>query len=784
MPVVRALRLSFPLLAFFFLRAASLGALQDYNVVWETTSSNASESMPCGGGDIGTNVWVEKGDVLIYLSRSGTFDELNGMPKLGRLRLTLSPNPFAEKPRSFRQELNLSKGSVELHAVCRDGNEVDVVVWVDVNLPVVHVDLTTSHETTATMAYESWRTALHRQSTSDEMGANRSYIEAPEPAIVRPDKVEFLGNQIRFMHRNEGRTAFDLVVDQQGLSSVRNKLWNPLAELTFGGALFGEDVIPAGESDGQYASTPFHAWRLNSRAPTHRHHFAAALHLENTASVEQWENDLNKIITQACGEESQARVRTETWWAHFWDRSHVFIQPDAPSRASKPWQVGRNYQVFRYQLGCNARGEYPTKFNGGLFTFDPEFVSNKFKFSPDFRRWGGGAFTAQNQRLVYWPMLKSGDFDMMRAQFEFYRRALVNAETRSRLYWGINGASFSEQIENFGLPIAFEYKWKRGPNAEIGIEDNPWINHQWDTVLEFCQMILDRRAYAGTSVKEYLPLIESCLRFFDEYYQGLERGRSGQPFGSDGKLVIYPGTALETYKDARNPTPTVEALRSVTQSLLELPTEEVSANSHEHWKTFLAHLPEIGFREREGKRVIAPAWDWARMQNSETPQLYPVYPWPHYGVGRADLQLAIDTWRHGLDSPEQRGIQSWRQDPIFCARLGLTEEAAELTLEKMADSDRKFPTWWGPGYDWVPDHNWGGSGMIAVQEMLLQVVGQKIYILPSWPRTWDVDFKLHAPGQTTVEVVLKKGKITKLQVLPEARMADIVLPADLSERNP
>ena len=26
------------------------------------------------------------------------------------------------------------------------------------------------------------------------------------------------------------------------------------------------------------------------------------------------------------------------------------------------------YQLFRYQLGCNAYGEYPTKFNGGNFT--------------------------------------------------------------------------------------------------------------------------------------------------------------------------------------------------------------------------------------------------------------------------------------------------------------------------------------------------------------------------------------------------------------------------------
>ena len=61
--------------------------LNSYNVVWKSQSQNASESMPCGGGDIGLNVWVEKGDLLIYIERSGNFDENNALLKSGRLRI-------------------------------------------------------------------------------------------------------------------------------------------------------------------------------------------------------------------------------------------------------------------------------------------------------------------------------------------------------------------------------------------------------------------------------------------------------------------------------------------------------------------------------------------------------------------------------------------------------------------------------------------------------------------------------------------------------------------------
>lgn len=41
--------------------------------------------------------------------------------------------------------------------------------------------------------------------------------------------------------------------------------------------------------------------------------------------------------------------------------------------------------------------------------------------------------------------------------------------------------------------------------------------------------------------------------------------------------------------------------------------------------------------------------------------------------------------------------------------------------------------------------------MMGMQEMLLQEVNGKILLFPAWPRGWDVHFKLHAPGQTTVE---------------------------------
>ena len=41
---------------------AVLAMAQPATYGWTTPSKNSSESMPCGGGDIGMNVWVENGD--------------------------------------------------------------------------------------------------------------------------------------------------------------------------------------------------------------------------------------------------------------------------------------------------------------------------------------------------------------------------------------------------------------------------------------------------------------------------------------------------------------------------------------------------------------------------------------------------------------------------------------------------------------------------------------------------------------------------------------------------
>jgi hypothetical protein len=224
---------------------------------------------------------------------------------------------------------------------------------------------------------------------------------------------------------------------------------------------------------------------------------------------------------------------------------------------------------------------------------------------------------------------------------------------------------------------------------------------------------------------------------------------------------------------AYNSTATISGLRTVLTRMLALPMQYGSEEQRKTWTAMLGRLPAINFREVDGHKTISPAKLWERVNNTESPQLYPVFPWGLYGIGQPDLETAVNTYRYDPDVQKFRSHVGWKQHNIFAARLGLTDEAAALTVQKLQDSGRRFPAFWGPGYDWTPDHNWGGSGMIGLQEMLLQTNDRKIYLLPAWPKAWDVHFKLHAPYQTTVECTVKNGQVQELKVLPESRRKDV-----------
>ena len=155
-----------------------------------------------------------------------------------------------------------------------------------------------------------------------------------------------------------------------------------------------------------------------------------------------------------------------------------------------------------------------------------------------------------------------------------------------------------------------------------------------------------------------------------------------------------------------------------------------------------AELPALPMTTENGARVLLPCETRidAKTRNVENPELYAVFPFPLFGLGRADLQVARDTFerrrfRHGF---------GWCQDAIQAARLGLTDTVKNILVKaaRMKDERAIFPAFFGPNFDETPDQDHGSNLCLALIYMLLQSDGTNALPFPAWPESWNARFRL------------------------------------------
>jgi hypothetical protein len=415
---------------------------------------------------------------------------------------------------------------------------------------------------------------------------------------------------------------------------------------------------------------------------------------------------------------------------------------------------------------CAGSGRYPIKFNGSIFTVDPELAGGP-RLDADWRRWGDCVWW-QNTRFPAYAALACGDYEQCRAIFRLYREALPLCQARAKLYYGARGAYFPETMTIFGTYANGDYGWNREGHKSNEVLC-PWWCYAWQQGLELVTLMQDYCDDTGDQrflEDELLPMAHEVLRYFDTRFAR----------DSEGKLIISPTQAVETYwYGVTNDMPSVAGLHSVLDRLLALPPTQASAAERQFWLRLKAATPPVPVRAQGSERWLLPAETFdPKRSNCENPELYAVWPFRLFGVGKADLQAGIGAFqRRG-----EKGMKGWSYDGQCAAILGLTEEAKRQILYKAGDSNpnQRFPPMWGPNFDWVPDQDHGSNIMLTLQNMLLFANGDKIELLPAWPKEWDVSFKLHASRQTVVQAKVHNGRLTELKVTPASRRKDVFIP--------
>jgi hypothetical protein len=435
------------------------------------------------------------------------------------------------------------------------------------------------------------------------------------------------------------------------------------------------------------------------------------------------------------------------------------VDSTGASVADEAAYVSQMAALQRYITACAGRGAYPIKFNGSLFTVAPDGKSDH-----DYRRWGPG-YWWQNTRLPYLSLCAAGDFELMRPLFKMYADDLLPlCKYRTKLYCGHDGAFYPECIYFWGAMFSETYGWTPFEQRVDKLQESRWHKWEWVGGLELCWMALDYYEHTLDHAfleKTALPLCREILTFFDQHYKT----------GSDGKLVMHPSQALETWWECTNAMPEVAGCLAVTERLLLL--SETPSSDRAFLQRFHAKLPPLPLRTVDGKQALAPAAIFARKSNCENPELYAVFPFRLVALGKPNIEWGLEALKLRTD----KGDFGWRQDDLFMAYLGLTDEARRNVVGRAKRHDKKerFPAFWGPNYDWTPDQDHGGVLVKAVQSLVMQTDGRKIYLLPAWPRDWDCEFKLHAPLKTVVTGTVKDGKLVAWDVTPAERKRDVIL---------
>ncbi len=757
---------------------SSLGAIstmnrfdiRQYNVLWHQQCIDSLDSMPLSGRcGAGANVWVQDGSIWIYLARNDAYDEQGRLLKLGCLRITPEFPVLDSEP--FEQKLDLAEGTIWIKGSTRQGGNFQSRLWFSKDN--LYIEFDSMKPVSLNVDWGTWRNAPRTGIKLDVWGTES----------VNPDHVEEVENRIAWSHHNaEFPSPLAQAAESQHIPlSAVNDLTRGLV---FGGAVVSSTGLRFRTSEPvRWQLWDGKAW-MYATSRSNKHTLCAVLRSSVSGNPKKWLKEAENLVkADRLAANRKAEIAS---WKEYWSRSYIEVNPSA-NNDDLGWQVGRNYQLFRYMIACNRGGKLPLLFNGGIFTFDN--VPGRIKgnnndelpispgepTTPDFRRWIGCRFMSQNQRWSGWPAVVSGDNDILAQSATFYReRERVAAARAAGL--GAEGVVYPEPLDIWGLPCVAPTS-----NSLCGASH---LTYHFSMMLEHAWMGLCGFAVNGLPIRDDIGWMLGTVRFYDSYYRAECKRRTGNELDSRGRLVIYPSNGLELAYNATNPIETVAGLRRVTCALLALPKTYLSAKERTYLAEVKKRLPDLPVGTSNGKDIYKFAEKHESEYNKwEYPEMFAAWPYRLAGVTKPETLPRLRNTEDELPQYRLDFISrdfSWMPNAVNAAAMGKSNEAKKRIIHKLANqqAQARFPAFFGPGHDWIPDHNCGGSGMTALQEMLMAAdpYGDgHIYLLPAWPKDWDVRFKLHAPHKTVLVCEVRNGKVVFLEVSPASRKKDVVI---------
>ncbi len=732
--------------------------MDKYNVSWIEKSKIASDAMPLGNGTSGALVSVvENGHIWISIRHVDAWSEAHRLLKLGDIEITVTPNPFETE---FKQELKINQGAISLEGA----NGFKSKIWIDANNEVIHLENNSDEKFRVEAKLHSWRTEPKTVRETNMKGVPGG-IEESADVIVENEKA------LVWYHRNIGAKMFEWTIKSLEIPMQEN-IQDVLENRTFGAWVTGDEMTSKSKTE------------VSSKAAKQNHIKIYTL-VKQAESADNWLAEIENTATQKTNHTTNWKNH-RNWWNNFWNKSYIHISgtPDAETTSA-------GYAYAMYLNAMAGKGEFPIIWNGSMFapalSEVPQRNHTGFKYfdDPDHRSWGN-LMLHQNVRLPFYSMNAAGQFDYTQTFIDLYMRGFPIMKDHTKAVFGHEGTVIRESTTLWGVIAPGVYGVNR-EGLEPGKQESVWHQTHWNAGLEVAWYLSEHYDYTQNekfATDTLIPFVSEVVKFFDVHWPH-----------RDGKLYFPDVHCLESFRKVDNPMPFIAGLMCVIERLLALPEDLTTEADRKYWKEVLARVPEIPTWEYNGKTILANAEVMKSPKvNVEVSELYSVFPFHIFGIGKPNLALAKLTYQNrstlitegrfknpGWAPGHIRG--GWHPESIMAAMVGLTDSVKMEVIWALHSPvpEQRFPGFFKSTHDGVPDVQHSSVAATALQRMLLQDVGDKIIIMPAWPNDWNCDFKLFAKQNTIVGGKVELGKLVKLKVTPEHRKEDVYIGQDLKK---
>lgn len=425
----------------------------------------------------------------------------------------------------------------------------------------------------------------------------------------------------------------------------------------------------------------------------------------------------------------------KAYWASFWSKSALYLT--SPEQTAD--YMANLWYLNMYWAGCQSRGPYCPKFNGGNFLVEQ-----------DSRSWGG-SYWYQNTREMFWPLLAGNHLELVQPFVDLYWNTMPQHRRWAKELFKVGGLQVQETMaldgsgDKFANPYTFLY-------LTTGLE----CAYQFYTYAQYTadERFLREKAY---------PFLKEAVQFYREWAKK----------GPDGKYHIYPCDARETWWRVQDGHVDLVGLKTVLPILLrESQRLGLDAEQRPGWEEFLDNLADLPLMP-DGQSYapcIFPAGPPAT-DNEYVEKLYTEKNTSHElsekkNCESVECDLLFPWGLAGIDSPDRERAQKtyerrtycgcgWDPSALWAARLGLGEEALSV-MSIHAQANQVWPQgfwnspatirWAGTLVD-CPYFDSAGVQATALNEMALQSYDGRLRLWPAVPAAWTGLFRLRAlPG--------------------------------------